>query len=75
MVFEGVPEMVELKREVLGAASKAVGPDTIIASTTSTILVDDLSGAIERSRTIPQCALAESGLSDSAGRDFAGKGD
>jgi 3-hydroxybutyryl-CoA dehydrogenase len=47
LVFEGVPEVVELKREVLAAASKAVGPDVIIASTTSTILVDDLSGAIE----------------------------
>ena len=47
MVFEGVPEVVELKREVLGAASKSVGPDIIIASTTSTILVDDLSSAIE----------------------------
>jgi 3-hydroxybutyryl-CoA dehydrogenase len=50
MVFEGVPEVVELKREVLGAASKQVGPDTIIASTTSTILVDDLSGAIVNPR-------------------------
>src|SRR3984957_7678269 len=48
IVFEGVPEVVELKREVLGAASKIVGPDVIIASTTSTILVDDLSGAIQR---------------------------
>jgi 3-hydroxybutyryl-CoA dehydrogenase len=48
IVFEGVPEVVELKREVLGAASKVVGPDVIIASTTSTILVDDLSDAIER---------------------------
>ncbi len=38
MVFEGVPEVVELKRQVLGSASKAVGPDVIIASTTSTIL-------------------------------------
>jgi 3-hydroxybutyryl-CoA dehydrogenase len=47
IVFEGVPEVVELKREVLGAASKHVGPEVIIASTTSTILVDDLSGAIE----------------------------
>ncbi len=47
LVFEGVPEVVELKREVLGLASKIVGPDVIIASTTSTILVDDLSGAIE----------------------------
>jgi 3-hydroxybutyryl-CoA dehydrogenase len=47
MVFEGVPEVVELKRDVLGAVSRAAGPDVIIASTTSTILVDDLSGAIE----------------------------
>jgi 3-hydroxybutyryl-CoA dehydrogenase len=47
MVFEGVPEVVELKREVLGSASKIVGPEVIIASTTSTILVDDISGAIE----------------------------
>jgi 3-hydroxybutyryl-CoA dehydrogenase len=47
LVFEGVPEIVELKREVLGAASRAVGPDVIIASTTSTILVDDLSGAVD----------------------------
>jgi 3-hydroxybutyryl-CoA dehydrogenase len=48
IVFEGVPEVVELKREVLGAASKSVNLDAIIASTTSTILVDDLSGVIER---------------------------
>src|SRR6202171_3480329 len=47
IVFEGVPEVVDLKREVLMAASKCVGPDVIIASTTSTILVDDLSGSIE----------------------------
>lgn len=46
IVFEGVPEVVELKREVLASASMAVGPDVIIASTTSTILVDDLSGAV-----------------------------
>jgi 3-hydroxybutyryl-CoA dehydrogenase len=48
IVFEGVPEIVDLKREVLAAASKAVGPEIIIASTTSTILVDDLAGAVER---------------------------
>ncbi len=47
LVFEGVPEVVDLKREVLAAASRAVAPDVIIASTTSTILVDDLSGAVE----------------------------
>jgi 3-hydroxybutyryl-CoA dehydrogenase len=47
LVFEGVPEVVELKREVLANASNSVGSDVIIASTTSTILVDDLSGATE----------------------------
>jgi 3-hydroxybutyryl-CoA dehydrogenase len=47
IVFEGVPEMVELKREVLASASKCVGSEVVIASTTSTILVDDISGAIE----------------------------
>src|SRR6202158_5621324 len=47
IVFEGVPEVVDLKREVLASASKCVGPETIIASTTSTILVDDFSGAVE----------------------------
>ncbi|WP_407179223.1 3-hydroxybutyryl-CoA dehydrogenase [Bradyrhizobium sp. STM 3562] len=46
IVFEGVPEVVDLKRDVLALASKAVGPDVVIASTTSTILVDDLSGAV-----------------------------
>jgi 3-hydroxybutyryl-CoA dehydrogenase len=50
IVFEGVPEIVELKREMLGTAARQVGPDTIIASTTSTILVDDLSGAIVNPR-------------------------
>src|SRR5580700_10925112 len=47
IVFEGVPEVVDLKRDVLAAASKCVGPEVIIASTTSTILVDDLSGSVE----------------------------
>src|SRR5882724_13187975 len=47
IVFEGVPEVVDLKREVLAAASKCVEPEIIIASTTSTILVDDISSAVE----------------------------
>src|ERR1700759_2432563 len=50
IVFEGVPEVVDLKREVLAAASKCVGPEVVIASTTSTILVDDLSSAVEHPR-------------------------
>jgi 3-hydroxybutyryl-CoA dehydrogenase len=47
MVFESVPEVVKLKHEVLAAASKRVSSEVIIASTTSTILVDDLSGSVE----------------------------
>src|SRR5436309_3082728 len=47
IIFEGVPEVLDLKREVLAKASRLAGPSAIIASTTSTILVDDLSGAIE----------------------------
>jgi 3-hydroxybutyryl-CoA dehydrogenase len=50
MIFEGVPEVVDLKREVLASASRCVGPDIVIASTTSTILVDDLSGAVQHPR-------------------------
>ena len=46
VIFEGVPELLELKRVVLARASELAGEMSIIASTTSTILVDDLSGAV-----------------------------
>ena len=46
IVFEGVPEVVDLKREALARASEMASAETIIASTTSTILVDDLSSAV-----------------------------
>jgi 3-hydroxybutyryl-CoA dehydrogenase len=47
IIFEGVPEVLDLKREALARASRLAGPKPIIASTTSTILVDDLSSAVE----------------------------
>src|SRR6266567_4156207 len=47
IIFEGVPEVLDLKRAALAHASQLAGPMPIIASTTSTILVDDLSGAVE----------------------------
>ena len=47
VIFEGVPEVLDLKRDALARASKPAGLTPIIASTTSTILVDDLSGAVE----------------------------
>jgi 3-hydroxybutyryl-CoA dehydrogenase len=46
VIFEGVPEVLDLKRDALARASALAGPAPIIASTTSTILVDDLSGAV-----------------------------
>lgn len=48
IVFEGFPEVLALKREALTEASRLCRPDTIIASTTSTILVDDLAEAVEK---------------------------
>ena len=50
IIFEGVPEVVDLKREALARASELAGPEPIIASTTSTILVDDLSRAVAQPR-------------------------
>jgi 3-hydroxybutyryl-CoA dehydrogenase len=47
IIFEGVPEVLDLKRDALAKASQLAGPKPIIASTTSTILVDDISGAVE----------------------------
>jgi 3-hydroxybutyryl-CoA dehydrogenase len=47
VIFEGVPEVLDLKREALAQVSKLAGPSPIIASTTSTILVDDISSAVE----------------------------
>ena len=47
VIFEGVPEVVDIKREALGRASRLAGATPIIASTTSTILVDDISPAVE----------------------------
>ena len=46
IIFEGVPEILELKREVLADASALAQPDAIIASTTSTIMVDDMAGSV-----------------------------
>ena len=47
IIFEGVPEVLDLKREALKRCAELAGPTPIIASTTSTILVDDLSGAVD----------------------------
>jgi 3-hydroxybutyryl-CoA dehydrogenase len=46
IVFEGVPEVVDIKGAALARASALTDPQAIVASTTSTIMVDDLAGAV-----------------------------
>jgi 3-hydroxybutyryl-CoA dehydrogenase len=46
IIFEAVPELLDLKRQVLARASRLAGPTAIIASTTSTIMVNDLAVAV-----------------------------
>jgi len=47
VIFEGVPEVLDLKKQVLARASALAGPSPIIASTTSTIMVGDLASAVK----------------------------
>ena len=42
--------MIDVKRDVLARASALAGPRPIIASTTSTIVADDLAGALVEPR-------------------------
>ena len=42
VIFEGVPETLPAKREALELVSRLARPDAIVASTTSTIVADDL---------------------------------
>lgn len=45
-IFEALPEVLETKRAGLAETSRMARPDTIIASTTSTILVDDMADSV-----------------------------
>lgn len=49
LVFEGVPEVMDAKREALAFACEHVRDDAIVASTTSTILVTQLADAVKHS--------------------------
>jgi 3-hydroxybutyryl-CoA dehydrogenase len=48
VVFEGVPETLEAKRDAFARLSADCRPDAILASTTSTILVTDLVPLVSR---------------------------
>jgi 3-hydroxybutyryl-CoA dehydrogenase len=47
-VFEAVPEIPALKRDVLSRISPRLGQGTVLASTSSTILVEELAPAVAR---------------------------
>lgn len=46
VVFEGVPEVMEIKREAFAFAGPHLKPDAILASTTSTFLVTELANVV-----------------------------
>jgi 3-hydroxybutyryl-CoA dehydrogenase len=48
VLFEGVPERLDAKREAFAFASEHARPDAILASTTSTILSNDLAPFVTR---------------------------
>jgi 3-hydroxybutyryl-CoA dehydrogenase len=48
LVFEAVPERIDIKRDVLMACEVAARPDAIIVSNTSSLPIDDLAVFVER---------------------------
>lgn len=48
LVFEGVPETMEAKREAFAVINAHCGPDAILTSTTSSILVTQLAQLVQR---------------------------
>jgi 3-hydroxybutyryl-CoA dehydrogenase len=48
LVFEGVPETLEAKRDAFGQLERLCGDDTILTSTTSSILVTQLAALVRR---------------------------
>ncbi|AXB48810.1 3-hydroxybutyryl-CoA dehydrogenase [Amycolatopsis albispora] len=48
LVVEAVPETIKLKLDVLTAAEQAVGPDTVLATNTSSLSITELAAALTR---------------------------
>ena len=46
LVFEAVPEQLDLKRDILAAISAAVPPEAVIATNTSSLPVDELAASV-----------------------------
>jgi 3-hydroxybutyryl-CoA dehydrogenase len=52
LVIEAAPERIELKRELFAELSRVCGPDTVLASNTSSIPVTALAGAAGRPENV-----------------------
>ena len=48
LVFEAVPEKLDLKHEILAACSDAAPQDAVVVSNTSSLPIDELAEAVER---------------------------
>ncbi len=48
VIFEGVPEVLAAKQRAFGIVNEHAAADAIVASTTSTMLVDELAGFVSR---------------------------
>jgi 3-hydroxybutyryl-CoA dehydrogenase len=48
VIFEGVPEVLSAKERAFGIVNDHAAGDAIVASTTSTMLVDELAGFVDR---------------------------
>ena len=48
LIFEGVPEVLDAKERAFAITCEHAAPDSIIASTTSTMLVDELAAFVRR---------------------------
>jgi 3-hydroxybutyryl-CoA dehydrogenase len=48
LAVEAIPEIPDLKRSLLARTEKAIGPEALLASNTSSLPITDLAGALER---------------------------
>ena len=46
LVFEAVPEQLDLKRDILAAIAAAAPPEAVIATNTSSLPIDELAGSV-----------------------------
>ena len=68
LVVEAAPEDLELKRELFAALAEACGPETILASNTSSLPVTAIAAEVPAARARRRHALLQPAGADEAGR-------